>query len=188
MLSIQAPQAMHDNLEAYKRYIYSIVGFFVVEDHVMNTTGGEIVTKTYLEDLWNVSLTKAINVLSMSSSSCTEPNILLRIKNLIMLSITTLKFHGYSVTQLFDFLLELRDHYNEVLLQRWVIEFRDILSGCDFLPMEIYTQEEYESVLERFPFHSDQLEMEEFPKRFPFSKMVPEVYQQVGILFFQKFF
>lgn len=177
-LVLQAPQAMHDNLEAYKKYIYSMVGFFIVEDHVMNTTGGEIVTKTYLEDLWNISLAKAINVLSMSSSSCTDPNILLRIKNLIMLSITTLKYNGYAVTQLFDFLLELRDHYNEVLLQRWVIEFRDILSNCDFLPLEVNTNEEYESVLDRFPFHSDQLDQELFPKRFPFSKMVPEVYQQ----------
>lgn len=177
-LVLQAPQAMHDNLEAYKKYIYSIVGFFVVEDHVMNTTGGEIVTRNYLEDLWTSSLAKAINVLSMSSSSCTDPNILLRIKNLIMLSITTLKYHGYTVTQLFDFLLELRDHYNEVLLQRWVIEFRDILDNCDFLPLETNTLEEYESVLERFPFHSEILEQQPFPKRFPFSKMVPEVYQQ----------
>lgn len=178
-LVLQAPQAMHDNLEAYKKYIYSIVGFFVVEDHVMNTTAGEIVTRSYLEDLWTSSLAKAINVLSMSSSSCTDPNILLRIKNLIMLSITTLKYHGYTVTQLFDFLLEMRDHYNEVLLQRWVIEFRDILDNCDFLPLETNTAEEYESVLERFPFHSEQLEQQPFPKRFPFSKMVPEVYQQV---------
>lgn len=177
-LVLQAPQAMHDNLEAYKKYIYSIVGFFVVEDHVMNTTGGEIVTRSYLEELWTSSLAKAINVLSMSSSSCTDPNILLRIKNLIMLSITTLKYHGYTVTQLFDFLLELRDHYNEVLLQRWVIEFREILENCDFLPLETNTPEEHESVLDRFPFHSDQLEQQPFPKRFPFSKMVPEVYQQ----------
>jgi len=177
-LVLQAPQAMHDNLEAYKIYIYSIVGFFVVEDHVMNTTGGEIVTRSYLEDLWTQSLGKAINVLSMSSSSCTDPNILLRIKNLIMLSITSLKYHGYTVTLLFDFLLELRDHYNEVLLQRWVIEFRDILDKCDFLPLEATSQEEYDSVLDRFPFHSDQLEQQPFPKVFPFSRMVPEVYQQ----------
>jgi exocyst complex component 6 len=121
-LVLQAPQAMHDNLEAYKTYIYSIVGFFVVEDHVMNT-GGDIVTRTYSDDLWSQSLTRAVNVLSMSSSSCTDPNILLRIKNLIMLSITTLKTYGYTVSQLWELLLEMRDHYNEVLLQRWVSPF-----------------------------------------------------------------
>ncbi|CAO1382786.1 unnamed protein product [Diamesa serratosioi] len=176
-LVLQAPQAMHDNLEAYKNYIYSIVGFFVVEDHVMNT-GGEIVTRVYLEDLWSTSLQRAVSVLSMATSSCTDPNILLRIKNLIMLSITTLKTYGYTVTMLFDFLLEMRDHYNEVLLQRWVVEFRDILDNCDFLPLEATSQEEYESVLDRFPFHSETLERQPFPKKFPFSRMVPEVYQQ----------
>ncbi|XP_065080727.1 exocyst complex component 6 [Ochlerotatus camptorhynchus] len=176
-LVLQAPQTMHDNLEAYKTYIYSIVGFFVVEDHVMNT-GGEIVTQTYLDDLWSSSLTRAVNVLSMSSASCTDPNILLRIKNLIMLSITTLKNYGYTVSQLWDLLLEMRDHYNEVLLQRWVNEFRDILDKSDFLPLEAVSQEEYDAVLERFPFHSEQLEAQSFPKKFPFSRMVPEVYHQ----------
>lgn len=58
------------------------------------------------------------------------------------------------------------------------LSIRDILDNCDFLPLETNTQEEYESVLEQFPFHSKQLEQQEFPKRFPFSKMVPEVYQQ----------
>ncbi|EAA10776.1 AGAP006648-PA [Anopheles gambiae str. PEST] len=176
-LVLQAPQTMHDNLEAYKTYIYSIVGFFVVEDHVMNT-GGDIVTQTYLDDLWSSSLSRAVNVLSMSSSSCTDPNVLLRIKNLIMLSITTLKNYGYTVTQLWDLLLEMRDHYNEVLLQRWVNEFRDILDRSDFLPLEAHSQEEYDAVLERFPFHSEQLEAQPFPKKFPFSRMVPEVYHQ----------
>lgn len=176
-LVLQAPQAMHDNLEAYKTYIYSIVGFFIVEDHVMNTAG-DVVNRSYLDDLWSSSLTRAVNVLSMSSSSCTDPNILLRIKNLIMLSITTLKAYGYTVSQLWDLLLEMRDHYNEVLLQRWVNEFREILDKGDFLPLQVDNQEKYDAVLERFPFHSEQLENQSFPKRFPFSKMVPEVYHQ----------
>lgn len=176
-LVLQAPQAMHDNLEAYKTYIYSIVGFFIVEDHVMNTAG-DVVNRSYLDDLWSSSLSRAVNVLSMSSSSCTDPNILLRIKNLIMLSITTLKTYGYTVSQLWDLLLEMRDHYNEVLLQRWVNEFREILDKCDYLPLQVDTQEKYDLVLERFPFHSEQLENQAFPKKFPFSQMVPEVYHQ----------
>lgn len=78
-LVLQPPPNMHDNLEAYKTYICAIVGFFVVEDHVKNTAG-DVVTNSYLEDLWSSSLTKFVNEISMSSSSCTDPNILLRIK------------------------------------------------------------------------------------------------------------
>lgn len=176
-LVLQAPQAMHDNFEAYKLYIYSIVGFFIVEDHVMSTAG-TVVNRSYLDDLWSSSLSRAVNVLSMSSSSCTDPNILLRIKNLIMLSITTLKTYGYTVSLLWDLLLEMRDHYNEVLLQRWVNEFREILDKCDYLPLQVDSQEQFDVVVERFPFHSEQLENQAFPKKFPFSQMVPEVYHQ----------
>lgn len=176
-LVLQAPQNMHDNLDAYKNYIYSIVGFFIVEDHVMNTAG-DVVIRSYLDDLWSTSLQRAVNVLSMSSSSCTDPNVLLRIKNLIMLSITTLKIYGYTVTQLWDLLLEMRDHYNEVLLQRWVNEFRDVLDKGDFLQLQVNNEEEYNAIHDRFPFHSEQLENQPFPKKFPFSKMVPEVYHQ----------
>lgn len=72
----------------------------------------------------------------------------------------------------------MRDHYNEVLLQRWVNEFREILDRGNFLPLEVEDQDEYDAVVERFPFHSEQLENAPFPKKFPFSKMVPEVYHQ----------
>lgn len=176
-LVLEAPPGMHDNLELYKTYIYSIVGFFIVEDHVMNTAG-DVVTKAYLDDLWSSSIAKAINELGKGTSSCTDPNILLRIKLLIMLSITTLKTYGYNVTPLWEFLLEMRDHYNEVLLQRWKNVFQDVLKNSDFLPLEVHTQEEYDDVVDRFPFHSEQLENKSFPKSFPFSQMVPEVYHQ----------
>lgn len=177
-LIIQPPQGMHDNLEAYKTYIHSIVGFFVVEDHVKNTAG-DAVNVTYLEDLWSTSLTKVVNDLNMSSSSCTDPNVLLRIKSLIMLMINTLKTYNYTVNQLWEFLYGMRDHYNEVLLQRWVHVFRDILDKESFLPLDVNTQEEYDDVCERFPFYSEQLENKTtWPKEFPFSAMVPEVYHQ----------
>ncbi|XP_033162695.1 exocyst complex component 6 [Drosophila mauritiana] len=176
-LVLQPPPNMHDNLEAYKTYICAIVGFFVVEDHVKNTAG-DVVTSSYLEDLWSSSLTKFVNEISMSSSSCTDPNILLRIKNLIMLSINTFKCYGYTVNILWELLHNMRDHYNEVLLQRWVHVFREILDKEQFLPMVVQNTEEYECIIERFPFHSEQLENAPFPKKFPFSRMVPEVYHQ----------
>ncbi|XP_053969955.1 exocyst complex component 6 [Anastrepha ludens] len=176
-LVLQPPPGMHDNLDAYKTYICAIVGFFIVEDHVKNTAG-DVVTTSYLEDMWSISLTKFVNEISMASSSCTDPNILLRIKNLIMLSINTFKCYGYTVNMLFECLHNMRDHYNEVLLQRWVHVFRDVLDKEQFLPMIVENQEEYESIIERFPFHSDQLEHTTFPKKFPFSRMVPEVYHQ----------
>ena len=49
-----------------------------------------------------------------------------------------LQNYGYSVNQLFDLLHEIRDHYNEVLMQRWVQVFREILDEESFLPIQVY--------------------------------------------------
>ncbi|KAJ8874389.1 hypothetical protein PR048_025238 [Dryococelus australis] len=177
-LVLQPPTNMHETIAGYRAYIHGIVGFFVVEDHVLNTGNG-LVNRTYLDEVWNMALSKIVNALRTHSAYCTDATLMLKIKNLIMLFNTTLRNYGYSVNQLFDLLHEIRDHYNEVLMQRWVQVFREILDEENFLQLQVSSQPEYDNVLESFPFHDEVLEGAPFPKKFPFSALVPKVYQQV---------
>ncbi|GLH07429.1 Exocyst complex component 6 [Gryllus bimaculatus] len=187
-LVLQPPTNMHETIAGYRAYIHGIVGFFVVEDHVLNTGNG-LVNRTYLDEVWNMALSKIVNALRTHSAYCTDAALMLKIKNLIMLFNTTLRNYGYSVNQLFDLLHEIRDHYNEVLMQRWVQVFREILDEESFLPIQarsfcfkdlvVTSQAEYDHVVESFPFHDEALELAQFPKKFPFSPLVPKVYQQV---------
>ncbi|XP_063231867.1 exocyst complex component 6B isoform X2 [Bacillus rossius redtenbacheri] len=177
-LVLQPPTNMHETIAGYRAYIHGIVGFFVVEDHVLNTGNG-LVNRTYLDEVWSMALSKIVNALRTHSAYCTDATLMLKIKNLIMLFNTTLRNYGYSVNQLFDLLHEIRDHYNEVLMQRWVQVFREILDEESFLPLQVASQAEYDNVLESFPFHDEPLEAAPFPKKFPFSALVPKVYQQV---------
>ncbi|PNF21996.1 Exocyst complex component 6B [Cryptotermes secundus] len=177
-LVLQPPTNMHETIAGYQAYIHGIVGFFVVEDHVLNTGNG-LVNRTYLDEVWSMALSKIVNALRTHSAYCTDATLMLKIKNLIMLFNTTLRNYGYSVNQLFDLLHEIRDHYNEVLMQRWVQVFREILDEESFLPIQVSSQAEYDNVVESFPFHDQALELTPFPKRFPFSPLVPKVYQQV---------
>lgn len=62
---------------------------------------------------------------------------MLKIKDLIMLFSTTLRNYGYVVKPLWELLLEIREHYNEVLMQRWVQVFREILDQESFLPIQV---------------------------------------------------
>lgn len=64
-------------------------------------------------------------------------------------------------------------------MQHWVQVFRDILEEDNFLPIQVSSQEECDNVLGSFPYRNKELEKSEFPKTFPFSPMVPKVYQQV---------
>ncbi|XP_020773760.1 exocyst complex component 6 isoform X2 [Boleophthalmus pectinirostris] len=173
------PQAnMHETVEGYRRYFNQIVGFFVVEDHILNATRG-LVTKAFTDELWNMALAKIIAVLRTHSSYCDDPDLVLELKNLIVIFADTLQGYGFPVTRLFDLLFEVRDQYNETLLKKWALVFREIFELDNYSPIPVETEEEYKSVISRFPFHDPELEKQDFPKKLPMSQSVPQIYSQV---------
>jgi hypothetical protein len=58
----------HENITGYRSYIHAIVGFFVTEDHILNTGNG-LVTRSYLDDVWSMALTSIVNALRTHSVS-----------------------------------------------------------------------------------------------------------------------
>ncbi|XP_062372395.1 exocyst complex component 6B isoform X2 [Sardina pilchardus] len=177
-LVLQPHSNMHETLEGYRRYFNQIVGFFVVEDHVLHTTQG-LVNRAYVEELWEMALSKSIAALRTHSSYCTDPDLVLDLKNLIVLFADTLQGYGFTVNQLFDMLLEMRDQYGEILLKKWTVSFRQILDQDNYSPIPVGTPEEYHSIVSQFPFQDPELDKTPFPKKLPFSEFVPKVYCQL---------
>lgn len=177
-LTLTPPNSMHEDIEGYRHYFHGIVGFFVCEDHILNTGGG-LVSKGYLEEVWGGATAKIVATLRTHSAYCTNAALMLKIKNLIMLFASTLKTYGYNVDRLYGLLQELRDHYNEVLMQRWVSQFRDIFEADNYHPISVTSQLEYRDITASFPYESLSLESSAFPKQFPFSAMVPRVFTEV---------
>ncbi|ERL86492.1 exocyst complex component 6-like [Dendroctonus ponderosae] len=177
-LVLQPPTNMHESEDSYRNYIYAVLGFFILEDHVLNTGRG-LITKSFLNDMWSVALSKIATSLQTHSAYCTDATLMLKIKDLIMLFCTTLHNYGYFVKPIWELVQELRDHYTEVLMQRWVQIFREILSKEDFQPIIVHDEEEYEQILQTFPCDVDLPDDVVYPYAFPFSSMVPKVYQQV---------
>nr|CAG4644587.1 EOG090X01NK [Leptodora kindtii] len=124
-LALQPPTNMHQTIDGYRQYFHGIVGFFVVEDHVMNTASS-LVNRSYLDDVWGMAVSKI--------SYCTDPCLMLKIKNLVMLFSSTLK---------------------------------------------VTTLSKYNEIIDSFPYRDAAVEAAPFPKKLPFSCMVPKVYQQV---------
>ncbi|XP_023693903.1 exocyst complex component 6B isoform X2 [Paramormyrops kingsleyae] len=177
-LVLQPHSNMHETLDGYRRYFNQIVGFFVVEDHVLHTTQG-LVNRAYVEELWELALSKTTAALRTHSSYCTDPDLLLDLKNLIVLFADTLQGYGFPVNQLFDMLLEIRDQYGEILLKKWNGTFRQILDQDNYSPISVVSEEEYRCILGQFPFHDPELDKMAFPKKVPFSGFVPKVYMQL---------
>ncbi|CAG9857330.1 unnamed protein product [Phyllotreta striolata] len=177
-LVLQPPSNMHESEESYRIYIYAVLGFFILEDHVLNTGRG-LITRTFLDEMWSMALSKVVTALQTNTAYCTDASLILRIKDLIMLFCTTLRNYGYSVKPLWELVRELRDHYTEVLMQRWVQVFRKILADEDFRPIEVNNQEELNEVLLSFPWEGDLPDDIRYPYVFPFSSMVPKIYREV---------
>ncbi|XP_062988939.1 exocyst complex component 6 isoform X2 [Elgaria multicarinata webbii] len=176
-LVLQPQSNMHETVEGYRRYFSQIVGFFVVEDHILHVTQG-LITRAYTDELWNMALSKIIAVLRTHSSYCTDPDLVLELKNLIVVFADTLQGYGFPVNRLFDLLFEIRDQYNETLLKKWAVLFRDIFEADNYSSIPVTTEEEYKIVISKFPFQDPELD-KCFPKKLPMSQSVPQIYIQV---------
>ncbi|XP_061491512.1 exocyst complex component 6 isoform X3 [Rhineura floridana] len=177
-LVLQPQSNMHETVEGYRRYFSQIVGFFVVEDHILHVTQG-LITRAYTDELWNMALSKIIAVLRTHSSYCTDPDLVLELKNLIVVFADTLQGYGFPVNRLFDLLFEIRDQYNETLLKKWAVLFRDIFEADNCSPIPVSNEEEYKIVISKFPFQDPELDKQCFPKKLPMSQSVPQIYIQV---------
>ncbi|XP_031811928.1 exocyst complex component 6 isoform X4 [Sarcophilus harrisii] len=177
-LVLQPQPNMHETVDGYRRYFSQIVGFFVVEDHILHVTQG-LVTKAYTDELWNMALSKIIAVLRAHSSYCTDPDLVLELKNLIVVFADTLQGYSFPVNRLFDLLFEIRDQYNETLLKKWAGVFREIFEEDNCSPIPVANEEEYKIIISKFPFQDPDLEKHSFPKKFPMSQSVPHIYIQV---------
>ncbi|KAG8008893.1 Exocyst complex component 6 [Nibea albiflora] len=112
-------------------------------------------------------------------SYCDDPDLVLELKNLIVIFADTLQGYGFPVNRLFDLLFEVRDQYNETLLKKWALVFREIFELDNYSPIPVETEEEYKLVVSRFPFHDAEIEKQDFPKKLPMSQSVPQIYTQV---------
>ena len=54
-----------------------------------------------------------------------------------------------------------------------------IFDNDDFTPLSVETEERYQGVVEVFPYKDISLSKAGFPKSFPFSSFVLQIYQQV---------
>ncbi|KAH6947977.1 hypothetical protein HPB50_022293 [Hyalomma asiaticum] len=115
----------------------------------------------------------------MNMAYCTEASLMLDVKKLILLFSETLRSYGYHVDPVHNLLLEIQEHYNEILMKHCVQTFRSIFDDDSYHPIEVSTEEEYQNVVAIFPFRDEALEQAPFPKKFPFSRFVPGIFDEV---------
>ncbi|KAJ8623229.1 hypothetical protein MRB53_032145 [Persea americana] len=159
-------------LESHQTFFAQIAGFFIVEDRVWRT-GGSLISKLEVENLWETAVSKMCSVLEDQFSRMQTANHLLLIKDYVSLLGVTLRRYGYPVDALLDVLSKHRDKYHELLLSDCRKLIADAVSADKFEPMLMRKEYEYSMHVLSFQIQTSDI-IPAFPYLAPFSSTVPD--------------
>uniref|UniRef100_T1IIQ2 Exocyst complex component n=1 Tax=Strigamia maritima TaxID=126957 RepID=T1IIQ2_STRMM len=181
-LAHEPPQNMRDSIGKYWEYLCGIVGFFVVEEHILNTADG-LVNRNYLNDVWEKTVLKINAAIRKEAAFCKEDEFIIVVIHIVMLFSLTMQGYGYSVQKLSYLVPELRDQYMDILMQTWHVKFQNIFEHDSYSAIVIENEDEMKSdeylILETFLHEENLIKNSSFPICFSFSYMVPKVYDQI---------
>ncbi|KAH9305644.1 hypothetical protein KI387_010048 [Taxus chinensis] len=164
--------SMQAFLECHQIFFAQIAGFFIVEDRVLRTGGG-LISRPKVEDIWDMAVNKMCSVLEDQFSRMQTANHLLLIKDYVSLLGVTLRRYGYRVDPLLDVLNRHRDKYHELLLNDCKKQFSDVIVNDKYEQMVM--KKEYEYNMNVLAFHIQTMDiMPAFPYIAPFSSAVPD--------------
>ncbi|KAJ6729435.1 EXOCYST COMPLEX COMPONENT SEC15B [Salix viminalis] len=159
-------------LESHQTFFAQIAGFFIVEDQILRT-GGDLISRMEVENLWETAVSKMCSVLEDQFSRMQTANHLLLIKDYVSLLGVTLRRYGYPVDALLDVLSKHRDKYHELLLSDCRKQIAEALSADKFEQMLMKKEYEYSMNVLSFQLQTSDI-VPAFPYVAPFSTTVPD--------------
>ncbi|KAJ9187800.1 hypothetical protein P3X46_003217 [Hevea brasiliensis] len=159
-------------LESHQTFFAQIAGFFIVEDRILRTGGG-LISRMDVENLWETAVSKMCSVLEDQFSRMQTANHLLLIKDYVSLLGVTLRRYGYPVDALLDVLSKHRDKYHELLLSDCRKQIAEALAADKFEQMLMKKEYEYSMNVLSFQIQTSDI-IPAFPYVAPFSSTVPD--------------
>ncbi|XP_002526198.2 exocyst complex component SEC15A [Ricinus communis] len=159
-------------VESYQTYLAQIAGYFIVEDRVLRTGGGLLLTDQ-VETMWETAVTKITSVLEEQFSRMDSATHLLLVKDYITLLGATLGHYGYDVGQILEVVDNSRDKYHGLLLGECREQIVNVLGNDTYEQMVMKKDTDYENNVLSFSLQTTDI-MPAFPYIAPFSSMVPD--------------
>ncbi|KIJ56882.1 hypothetical protein M422DRAFT_218657 [Sphaerobolus stellatus SS14] len=133
-------------LAALPTLTQEIVGFFIIESHVLRTTRG-FRSEREVDELWDSVVSRLGDGLNQTLSSETSPEVFLDVKEELIGFSATLEGYSYSSQPLHSLLLTLFAKYELLLEAQYGRRFYNIINQDDYLPMRVETQKDRDTVL-----------------------------------------
>eukprot|EP00040_Diaphanoeca_grandis_P007833 m.42503 g.42503 ORF g.42503 m.42503 type:complete len:889 (-) comp19135_c0_seq1:139-2805(-) len=164
--------------EVYKDCFYQVAGFFIVEDTVLGTAR-QLLSKQWVDDLWDTAVINISHEMRQQLNACASAQRIRHVKEHIVHFGQTLHGYGYNCERVYQICAMAKDRYRNVLLKQCASRFKEIFLADNYTPCQALNEDEYTKITTLFPFRDRVLEEAPFPKVFPFSNVVPEVYQVI---------
>ena len=162
-------------ISSYRDYMSSIIGFFVIENHLMCTTK-DLITSDYLSSLWQSAIQSMTASVGQNSKLCRDSSMVLDIKKLIMHFTFTIRNYGHNTDSLSKILINVREQYNEILMDQWEKRFQQIFREDSYHPLEVRDNEAYLQTVKSMSYET---KSRTFPQKLPFSQFVPKICHEV---------
>ncbi|KAI0637978.1 rsec15 [Trametes polyzona] len=149
-----------------------IVGYFIVENHVLNTTGS-FRSEREVEDLWDALISRLSKAVEDALRNEKDPDIYLKVKEALLGSVMALESYSYSTGSIHSLILRLFEKYVSILEGKFGKRFESIVTQDDFQPMYVEKASEKDDVLETVWLtreQREQLEQSSAPMNLPWSQ------------------
>ncbi|KAI0356457.1 rsec15 [Trametes cingulata] len=149
-----------------------IVGYFIVENHVLNTTGS-FRSEREVEDLWDALISRLSKAVEDALRNEKDPDIYLKVKEALLGSVMALESYSYSTGSIHSLILRLFEKYVNILESKFGKRFENIVAQDDFQPMYVEKASERDEVLETVWLTREQrqqLEQTSAPLNLPWSQ------------------
>ncbi|KAI8801221.1 exocyst complex subunit Sec15-like-domain-containing protein, partial [Cladochytrium replicatum] len=157
------------SLDGFETYLHEIVGFFIIESYVMNTTHN-FRSHSRVETLWESATVKINQVITDSLHDCEEPELFLAIKMMVVNFIGILEEYGYVITTLSELLLSLFDRYVQLMKMKCGDKLVELVQLDEYTPLVVHSSVEYDKVLDSFKITDEKRFSLRYPRTLPFSQ------------------
>ncbi|EGG00037.1 uncharacterized protein MELLADRAFT_118143 [Melampsora larici-populina 98AG31] len=166
------------SLENLASLMESIVGFFIIEAHVLHTTKS-FRDETDVDNLWEEMCERVVAIITEGIGGCEDLDIFLGIKTKLLTFAQTAAAYEYPATQLNVLLSSLFERYTDLLRWKYGTDFQQIVLDDDHQPMTVNNEDEFSKVVE-VSFLPEQGEWAQenlitggYPAALPFSQTYP---------------
>lgn len=156
------------DISGFENYLFDIIGFFIIEFNVVNTTDSFRSTAD-VESLWDSANEKLYDVIISSLSNCTNPDHFLKIKEKFYYFIQIMDAHNFATKKLIDLLITFFEQYCQLMKSKTADLIHDIVLADEGNPYTVSTLADMAEVLKIYHPPEEKGEKIKFPRVFNFS-------------------